>query len=506
MLEHIPNWIKKSPAFFLILYFGFGCATIKQYGLPLDDFTQYVIGKVNYEYLIGQRSNEEIEVDMRYYGPVFETICYAIDCEFDIEPQPTQKWGMRHGFLFLLFTLALASLFKIAKKLFQSNSTAWILMLMLAFYPRVFADAHYNSKDTLFLSLLLIGLYPFSLAMLSLKKRHFIISAFIFGIASTIRLSGFFIMPIAAMIIALFVVLNKSKLKEWLIPLLLFVIVWLAAYYAVFPALWLHPISEFMTLVHRMQAFPWPNETLVAGEFVGPNHRVWWYLPVWFGITMPVAYIFAFLVSVIAIFMSLKKKITSFTLRDALTFFFLIWFVVNMGVVMMTKPVLYDSWRQFQFVIIPFIIVCGVAISKMNEYGIFQKIIKLVVFYQLLVLLYLNPAQYVYFNEYYWLFGSRNSYDQDYWSVSTEHCVDWLDREKFQKPIYIYTAGSNTGWLNLFFYQNNKSRQFFIADSIQQADYEIETIRNRKPYNGQRKVVYSLVPLKDTIARIIQVK
>jgi hypothetical protein len=239
---------------------------------------------------------------------------------------------------------------------------------------------------------------------------------------------------------------------------------------------------------------------------VGPNHRVWWYLPVWFGITMPVAYLLLFLGSVIAIFLSLKKKITSFTLRDALTFFFLIWFVANIGVVMMTKPVLYDSWRQFQFVIIPFIIVCGVLISKLIAKKYFFNGMKFFLAYQLGVLIYLNPAQYVYFNEYYWLFGERNTYDQDYWSVSTEHCVDWLDRQKFQKPIYIYTAGSNTGWLNLFFYQNNETRQFFIADSIQQADYEIETIRNRKPYDGQRKVVYSLVPLKDTVARIIQVK
>jgi hypothetical protein len=58
----------------------------------------------------------------------------------------------------------------------------------------------------------------------------------------------------------------------------------------------------------------------------------------------------------------------------------------------------------------------------------------------------------------------------------------------------------------LFFYQNNQNRQFFIADSLPQADFEIETIRNRKPFDPKRKVVYSLVPLKDTVARIIQLK
>ncbi len=505
-MKSIWNWVKKSPVFFLLLYFLVGCATIKQYGLPLDDFTQYVIGKVNYEYINGERTSEEIEVDMRYYGPAFETLCFAIDSEFQIEPQPTQKWGMRHAFIFFLFTLALASIYAIVMKIFQSRQTAWVIMLLLAFYPRVFADAHYNSKDTLFLSLLLIGFYPFTLAMLSMQKRYFALSAFVLGLATTIRLSGFLIIPVMLLVILFFVFVNKTKISEWFKPLIVFVMVWLISYYAFFPALWLHPLSEFATLVHRMQAFPWPNETLIAGEFVGPTHRVWWYLPVWFSITMPVAYLLLFLGSVIAIFLSLKNRIKEFSLRDALVLFFLLWFLLNIGLVIFTKPTLYDSWRQFQFLIVPFLIVSGVLISKLISKKYFLNGMKFILVYQLGVLIYLNPAQYVYFNEYYWLFGERNTYDQDYWSVSTEHCVDWLDRQKFNKPIYIYTAGSNTGWLNLFFYQNNQNRQFFIADSLKQADFEIETIRNRKPFDPQRKVVYSLVPLKDTVARIIQLK
>lgn len=505
-MKSIWNWVKRSPAFFLLLYFIVGCATIKQYGLPLDDFTQYVIGKVNYEYINGERSNDQIDVDIRYYGPVFETLCFAIDSEFQIEPQPTQKWGMRHVFIFLLFTLALASMFAIVLKLFQSRHTAWIVMLLLAFYPRVFADAHYNSKDTLFLALLLIGLYPFTLAMLSMQKRYFVLSAFVLGLATTIRLSGFLIIPVMLLVILMFVLMNKTKISEWFKPLIVFVLVWLISYYAFFPALWLHPLSEFATLVHRMQAFPWPNETLIGGEFVGPTHRVWWYLPVWFGITMPVTYLVLFVGSLIAIILSLKNKMKQFSLRDALLLFFLLWFLLNMALVMFTKPTLYDSWRQFQFLIVPFLIVSGFMISKLTEKRHFLNGFILVLVYHLGVLVYLNPAQYVYFNEYYWLLGQRNTYDQDYWSVSTEHCVDWLDRQQFKKSIYIYTAGSNTGWLNLFFYQNNPNRQFFIADSLPQADFEIETIRNRKPFDPTRKVVYSFIPLKDTIARIIQLK
>jgi hypothetical protein len=49
-----------------IMYFSIGSATIKQYGLTLDDFTQYVIGKVNYEYINGERTKINPEIDHFY--------------------------------------------------------------------------------------------------------------------------------------------------------------------------------------------------------------------------------------------------------------------------------------------------------------------------------------------------------------------------------------------------------------------------------------------------------
>lgn len=496
----------KSPVLFLFLYLLTGLATIKQYGLPIDDFTQYVIGKANYEYLIGERKNEEIEVDMRYYGPAFETLCYAIDCEFDEEPQPTQKWGMRHGFLFLIFTVALGFLFYLIRKLYQNEKVAWIILLMLAFYPRVFAEAHYNSKDTLFLSLVTIALYPLLLAIQESKKRHFIWAGIVFGLAATIRVSAFFVIP--SVIFALFLSLRQAP-KSWVMKLLgfsFFVGFWCLSYYLFFPALWKQPIAEFMTLIKRMQEFPWPNETLIAGQWVGPNNTVWWYLPLWFSITMPVAYLFLFLGSLIAIFLSFKRKLDYVDFRTKFLVFIAVWFFSTMLFVMFTKPNLYDSWRQFQYIIVPFLILCGFIIQRLlsSKYG--QLGLKLMLVYQFGVLIYMNPFQQVYFNEYYWFFGKTHTYDQDYWHVSTEHCVDWLDQQKFNKPTYLYTRKSNAAWLNLFFYQNNSSRQFFATDSIEKADYEIVPVRNNEYYDPSRNEVYSVKPLKDTIARIIKLK
>ena len=503
-------WLKsnlvKAPLIFLVFYLLIGLGTIKEYGLPIDDFTQYVIGKVNYEYLIGHRTNEEIDVDMRYYGPAFETLCYAIDCEFDAEPQPTQKWGMRHGLVFLFFTIALGMLYLSAKMIFRNKKVAWVLMLFLALYPRVFADAHYNSKDTLFLSLVTIALYPLFMGFFSRKWFHFSISGLVFGLAATIRLSAFFIIPSFVCILILFYVLKPIKHSKIIGMVGFFICSWLLSYYTFFPALWKHPISEFLILVKRMQEFPWPNSTLIAGRWVGPGNTVWWYLPVWFAITTPLVYSLLWGISHVLALSSLKKIKTDLNESYMCLIFIGIWFYGTIFYVMLTKPNLYDSWRQFQYLVVPFIMLMGVGLNWIFRFKYGLKFMVGVLVYQILNLVYLHPFQQVYFNEYYWVFGKSQTYDQDYWHVSTEHCVDWLDKQGFKKPIKIFTRKSNAAWLNLFFYQNNENRQFFATDSVEVADYEIVPVRNNEYFDARKTEVYHVKPLKDTIARIIRLR
>jgi hypothetical protein len=45
-----------------------------------------------------------------------------------------------------------------------------------------------------------------------------------------------------------------------------------------------------------------------------------------------------------------------------------------------------------------------------------------------------------------------------------------------------------------------------VVSNRADADYEIEPIRHSRPFQPQRNVVFSLVPGKDTICRVIQLK
>jgi hypothetical protein len=496
------KYLTRHPVFFLVIYLAAGIFTIRDFGVPLDDFTQYVIGQENYHVLIGEKKMETIDPGIRYYGPVFETFCYAIDSLFYGEPEPIQKWGMRHALVFLLFTIALLYLWKLALYIFKDSRVAWVLLLLTAFYPRLFSDAHYNSKDTVFLSIFTIGLYHLCKAIGQKHTRTFIIAGVLLGLASTIRLSGFFILP-ALLITWLLVFKEYKKLRSWIAQPIIFVVFFLLSYYTFFPALWHDPLSEFSTLVQRITNFPWPHNTLVAGHWVGPDNMPWWYFPVWFFITVPVLYHIIFLISVVLIFYHGKKFFSEPSWILVLSFFsFTVIYVLAL------QPNLYDSWRQLQFLFVPFVLVLGISIHWMyqNKNLVVRRFPVIVVVYHIVICLWLHPHQYVYFNEAYWVLGKSNSYDQDYWNLSTGNCMGWIQEHSEKKRIKIYTFNTESGWYNSFLFPKEWGKEFIPVATREQADYEIAAIRNSRPYDPKLNVVHSICPLKDTIARVIEIK
>ncbi|MBS3916030.1 MAG: glycosyltransferase family 39 protein [Bacteroidetes bacterium] len=494
------NFIKK-PYLFLLLYALTGIFTFRDFGVPVDDFTQYVIGQQNYHVIIGEQKIEDIDAGIKYYGPVFETFCYAIDSMFYGEPEPIQKWGMRHCFVFLLFTIALFYLWRMAVILFKNEIAAWFILFSVALYPRLFADAHYNSKDTVFLAFLCIGMYFLVTGISRRRTKDFIIAGLWVGMASTIRLAGFFVLP-AFLLIQLWCYRNYVKKKLAVFQPLVFIIFTVMAYYVFFPALWKHPISEFQILVKHITNFPWPNNTLIAGEFVGPENMPWWYFPVWFCITVPVLYQIIFVISCILFVINWKENLKNSGLLFIISFLFSVVFYI-----VFTRPNLYDSWRQLQFLFVPFVLIFGISVNYFIEkLRGFKWFAGAFIVYQLIVTAWFHPFQYVYFNEYYWLYGKSNTYDQDYWHLSTSQGMKWISEHSKKNKIHVYTWNTESAWYNAFFFPKSLKQEIISVNQRELADYEIEPIRNGKPFKPDKKVVYSEYPLKDTIVRVIQLK
>lgn len=477
-----------------------GIFTIRQFGVPLDDYTQYVIGQENYHVLIGEQQIEKINPEIRYYGPVFETFCYTIDSMFYGEPEPIQKWGMRHAFIFFFFSLALWFFWKLCLLIFKSKKTAWILMLLMAIYPRIFADAHYNSKDTIFLCLLVFSLYPISLGIVENKAKWILWGFGLLGMACTIRLAGFFVFP--AFTITLLLVPNKQlKIQSKLRFLAFAFSAMCLAFYIFFPALWKHPITEFITLVHRITNFPWPNETLVAANWVGPNNMPWWYFPVWYFITTPILYHVFLFISIIAF-----VKNRSIWFQNLPLVFSLLFLAITLSYIFFTTPNLYDSWRQLQFLFVPILLLCGVGVHYILQFAKMKWPLLVLLGYQFIVFLLWHPYQYVYFNEYYALFNKPNTYDQDYWQLSTRKALNWISNNDTAKSIQVFCPNSNSVWLNTFLKTKYDKTNFEVSKNRDSADYEIIPIRNPR-FNVQTPTLtHAIVPFKDTICKIVKLK
>lgn len=441
-----------------------------------------------------------MDPDMRFYGPVFETFCYTIDSMFYGEPDTLQKFWMRHGLVFLLFTLALHFFYKTCLVIWESKSTAWILLLMLAFCPRIFADAHYNSKDTVFMSLFIIGSYFFIRAVKDTSFKWVVLSAGILGIASTLRLVGFFIVPIVCIIWFLHPNIRENW-KRNLQQFAVFLFVFLTCYYLFFPALWSQPIQGFTELVHRITHFPWPHYTLLAGQWVGLDRMPWWYFPVWLFYTIPVPYIIIFGIGCVLFIIGMKARYKN----PYLLYFILLLFLV-LGYLFITKPNLYDGWRQLQFLIVPYLITCGMAVHRMTQRPNAKYIIWAMPIVVSLQTLQWHPYQYVYFNQIYTLTQDRGSFDQDYWHLSTMQSMKWIQKRHPKDTIALFTENSNAAWLNAFLIEKAPRNRMRVVNSREEADYEIEPIRHSRPYQPARNVVFSIVPGKDTICRVIQLK
>ncbi len=494
MRQPFKHSISQKPYIFLLIYLLIGWFTIRDYGIPSDDFTQYVIGQQNYDAIVGDKKLLDLNPEIKFYGPVFETLCYAIDRSFPPEPPTWQKWGMRHGLIVFIFTCALGAFWFMLFNFFNTK-TAWGGTMLLAYYPRIFADAHYNSKDTLFLSLIVFFLYHLYHFTISNKYKNAILAGLWLGIAATLRLSAFFAIP---SILISILMLRKNNLA-WKGFFLLF-IAFILAFYAFFPALWQHPLQEFATLVNRINHFPWPNQTLIAGRLAGPIDIPFWYFPLWFFITTPLFYFILFIVGLFSTNKALFNK--------PFAWIVFLFFGISFSYIILFRPNLYDAWRQLQYMMVLFVFIGCFGIYRISLTKTTIANITLTIFfvYPICICLFLHPFQYVYFNEYYCAFNKSNTYDQDYWSISNASCMKWLDKNKTKRTIHIYTKNSNMSWLGTFFYQPTNHRFFSPEIDSAKADYEIESIRNNKPFNPKRKVVYSIIPLKDTIARIIQLK
>lgn len=452
-------------AWFFVLYAVLGFATLHRYGVHYDELTQRTIGIENARYIAGWGKYEDIEKH-KYFGPLFETPAYLLEQLVFTSPMQT-KLLLRRALLFSIFLLSVFGIYRIGRQLFQNHATAMITAIAYACWPRLFAEAHYNSKDVFFLCMGVFVLWALSVAT---RKGKFPWAAcMLAGMACTVRIAGvFYFIPV------LWVLMHYRFQYKRVYALLLGIIVFIVSWYIVYPAVWKSPLESFIGILRYAHENPWPSPTILAGKSMIPGNVPAYYAFLWMLVTLPVFYIILFLVG---LYSSIKIFRKSYIIQ-----FVIILFLVTVSYLIIQKPTLYNGWRHVYFLYIPLVILAGVAIDSFVSSMSFKKTMVVFLVFPLFLLIHLKH-DFVYFNSIknIWKPGS---FSMDYWGISTRDAMlkcnvnPWEKYHDCVMPVRVY-AFTETVWLNKQIL-GNKALNIQEVKSADSADFVLVLNREGK--------------------------
>jgi 4-amino-4-deoxy-L-arabinose transferase-like glycosyltransferase len=207
----------------------------------------------------------------------------------------------------------------------------------------------------------------------------------------------------------------------------------MVAVYITWPFLWPDPFNRFLASLQTMTSFPWKSKILFDGISYHADNLPWRYLPKLMALqfTEPV------LLLAIAGAAVLARRTWQKKVDAVLPVMLFIWFIAPVTWVVLSRPTMYDNFRQFLFIMPPVFIFCALALDELFKRLTSPKFQALLVFIALLPALVaairLHPYQYVYYNS---LAGNiAGRYETDYWATSFREAANYINANAPQKAV-----------------------------------------------------------------------
>ena len=480
--------------FTFLVYFLFGTIIFDDYPVTPDEELHRVNGLISLKYIIGLFSNNVEEISSltnvpdlhtdwrKTYGTLFDLPISIIQFFFNINNQDI--FLIRHYINFIIFFISCIYFYFLLKQNIKNEKLAFIGTLILITTPRIFSHSFYNSKDIIFLSLVIISVYYCIKLLKNTSTRNIIVASLFCALASNIRIIGLFL-PILTFIFFYFNDEKSKQINSFKFFLILF-LSYFAFLYLIWPFLWLNPVNNFILILKESSAYPnhWNFNILYLGNYINPENIPWHYFFVWFAITTPTIYlliitlgIFLFLKNYLNFFLKINfnKKILLWKNQNQMInlFIFLVFFIPIFFIICLNST-LYNGWRHL-FFLYPFLIylsVYGILIIKKRSNNKIYKLIILLTIIQTLNNIYFiyksHPVQNIYFN----MFSKSyvNGYmPVDYWGVGNKKSVDFIlsRNEKF--------TISNSSFTPLHYLKFSKRDQSSYSDLVSFKGTDIKT-------------------------------
>lgn len=457
---------------FFAIYLLSGFSVFQDYNVSVDEPIQREHSRITYKYVNEKLFHREIdslsnlqdlpEYEHKYYGVAMQMPLMLVEDFFHFQLSIRRIFQGRHLYNFLICVVGYICFFFSLKKIFGNKWYALAGTVLLSLYPRFFAYQFYDIKNMLFAALNMITLLTLVNVVEKCNFLNILLFAFAAALTTNQRIMG---VLFPAVLIGYFIITDITKARiahkekafashDFIVILkkyLLIVFFYLFAWFLITPAAWEEPFQTFYaTFVGFSHYEKWDGTMLFNGRLVTCEERPWYYLFVWFGISIPIWYLVLFAAGHIYAVVSVRKSENKWNdilgkykwLMCSLALFW-----GSVGAVIILNSRIYEEWRHMFFVFVPFccIAVYGLVylLQKINKKAVYG-IATICLVLQVIWIMQNHPYQSVYFN----VIGRNvaTRFDRDSWHLSNLEMLRWIldnddDGHITVDGVFIETAG-----------------------------------------------------------------
>lgn len=493
----------------LVISMAIGIFCFKDYGVAWDEPIQREIGITSYRYIF-QNDQALKATEFRDLGTGFELPLVFIEKLLNLDDS-RDIYQVRHLATYLFFMVSVFCGYILALRIFKDQFIACLCFIMLAFHPRMFAHAYFNSKDIPFLSSFLIVFLVSHLAFEKNKPAWYLLLGAACGYATSIRALGILLVPC----ITVFFLIDFSRiqyLKGKKLPVIrnfmLFIAGFCGLLYLAWPILWSDPVYYFTEEFQRLSHINWGGDVFFQGKNIKGSMLPLNYLPVWFSITMPELWLFFGITGFVWVISSFIIRPMEFLLNTPERNFllYIACFIGPVIAVIALNSVNYDDWRHLYFIYPSFVMLACYAVSKLargRKKIIVQSVCLLQTGYLIFFMIRFHPFEQVYFNHLvsHKSENLRKNYDLDYWDTAYKQGLEYILAHDHAPSIRVNCV-SGPIIENVAILPEQSRKRIVIVQNNEHPDYFITNFRNHPEEFNYPTIFYDIKVLNSTIFRV----
>ena len=222
---------------------------------------------------------------------------------------------------------------------------------LLVLSPRFFAEAFFNGKDIVFMTLFALAVHTLTRLVARPTWGRAAWHGVVTAAAIDVRLLAVILLPYTIGLLLLVATQPGSK-RTPARAAGVYLLATSVASVVGWPYLWADPISNFLAAFQNLKHYPWRFTNLYMGQLLTVTELPWHYIPVWIFITTPLPY------SLLAVG---GQYIVGRQLADGgwrnvgtpsnrLSLLVMGWLLGPLVVVIVLHSSVYDTWRHLYFV------------------------------------------------------------------------------------------------------------------------------------------------------------